>query len=102
MEDEEDVSLHLPHDALSQASQSHDFATLCRAERRVDRAQQRGADHTGTLERLADDTRGQCLEVNRDVGELRHGPGMLSTETPGAPPPHDRTARSPAHLAPSP
>src|SRR5882672_12520123 len=72
MEDEEDVSFHLPYDALPQASQPHDLATFCRAQWRVDGAQQRRADDAGALERLADDARRQCLEVNRDVGQLRH------------------------------
>ena len=72
MEDEEDVALHLPHDALSQPSQSHDPTAFRRTQRRVDGAQQGWADDAGALERLANDARLQRFEVDRDVGKFRH------------------------------
>src|SRR2546425_11491523 len=101
MEDEEELALHLPHDAFPNAPQGHDLATLRRGERRVDRAQQRGADDAGALERLPDDPGGQRLEGDRDVGELGPGPPVLSTEKPGAPPPPPPTPRPLALPEPS-
>src|SRR3989475_12933970 len=98
MEDEEELALHLPHDAFPNAPQGHDLATLRRGERRGDRAQQRGADDAGALARLPDDPGGQRLEGDRDVGELGDGPRMLSTGRPAAPPPPPPTAPSPALL----
>ena len=72
VEDEEDLPLHLPHDALPQAPQPHDPAALGGRECRIDGAQQRRADDTRALEGLAHDTGRQRLEVNRDVGEFGH------------------------------
>src|SRR5258706_8466498 len=59
------ISLHLPHDALSQTPQSHHAAAFRRAQRRVNGAQQRRADDAGALERLADDARRQRSEERR-------------------------------------
>src|SRR5919109_1717988 len=93
MEDEKELSFHLPHDALPDAAQVDHAASFGGRERRIDRAQQRRAGDARALERLAHDAGGQRLEINRDVGKLRHSE-MLSTGTPAAPPRPVQRARS--------
>src|SRR5690242_3793782 len=72
MEDEEERSFHLPYDALPNAAQGHDLAPFHGRERGVDGAQQRRTDDARPLEWLPHDAWGQRLEIDRDVGKLRH------------------------------
>src|SRR6185503_1493333 len=78
MENEKQLAFHLPHDPFSNAPQADHRAALGRGERRIDGAEQRGTHHARARERLPHDPWSQRLEINRDVGKLRH-PQSLNT-----------------------
>ncbi len=62
------------HDALADAPQAADRAPEGGIERRIVRPQHEGVGELHAREGLAHDAFLEGLEVDRDVGELRHSP----------------------------
>ena len=72
MQDEPEVALEPERDALAEAAAPAHAPAVYRGDRRVDRAQEEGADQTRALERLILDAPLQRLDVERNVGQLGH------------------------------
>src|SRR5205807_5146772 len=70
------IVVEAPDDALAQAQEVVDAAALEGLQRRVEGAQEEGADDLDFLEDLAPDTRAEAFEVDGDVGEFGHGFGF--------------------------
>ena len=73
VQDEPEVAVQAERDALAEAAQAADVPAVRRGERRVHGAQEERAGQTHALERPIQDAPFQRLEVERDVGQLRHG-----------------------------
>ena len=72
VDDEEELPVERDHDAFSEAAQARHPPADRGVERRIDRAEQERARQAHPLEPGPDDSRLQRLDVNDDVGELRH------------------------------
>ena len=72
MQDEPEVVVQAERDALAEAAQAADVTAVRCGERRVHGAQEERAGQTHALERPIQDAPFQRLEVERDVGQLRH------------------------------
>jgi hypothetical protein len=73
VQDEPEVLVQAERDALAEAAQAADVPAQGGGERRVHGAQQERAGQAHALERPILDTSLQRLDVQRDVGQLRHG-----------------------------
>ena len=72
MDDEEEVVLEAEDDALAEPAERDDRATDDGGDRWIDGAQEERAREAHRLERLAENARREALEVQLDVGVLRH------------------------------
>jgi hypothetical protein len=72
MDDQKKLVLQLDDDSLSQSVElDHPFALYSR-ERRIDRAEKKGASNGDLIERLTENARAELGEIERDVGKLGH------------------------------
>jgi hypothetical protein len=72
MDDEKKLVLELDDDALAQSMELDDPFALYGRERRVDRAEKKGASNGDLIERLTENAGAELGEVERDVGKLGH------------------------------
>jgi len=77
---QEQIALEADHDALAEAREPDDTAAGRRRDRRIDRAKQERAREPHALEGRAHDPRLERLDVDGDVGQLRH-PRLGESET---------------------
>jgi hypothetical protein len=75
VEDQKEIALQAPHDALAQASQVDDPPPHRRRDRWVDGAHQKRAGEANDLQRLTRDARPQGLDVEHYVRKLWHAKG---------------------------
>ena len=76
MNDDEEVRIQLPDNAFAKTAEPAHGAVDRAVERRIDRTHQERACQADTLERLPDDPGAQCVQVELDVGKLRHTNGV--------------------------
>jgi len=73
MQHEVKIGIEVQHDALSDASRGLDAPAVDFAQRRIERANEKGARHAHLRELAADDATAQVEQVHFDVGQLGHG-----------------------------
>src|SRR5215831_18029323 len=73
VDDQEQIIVELDHDALAKPTQRLDGASMRGGDGRLERADHEGAGQPHALERGAADARVERLDVDGDVGQLRHG-----------------------------
>ena len=78
MEHEEDIALQLEDDSLTKASQHDDRPPANRIERRVDGSQEKGRRQAHVLNRVTDDARAKCVEIELDIREFGHALDSLA------------------------
>ena len=75
VDDQEEIALEGDDETLAQAVQSGHPAAMGGRERRIERAQDEWAGQSHPLERGAADAQVERLEVDGNVGQLRHAQG---------------------------
>ena len=76
--DQEEVVIHLPDDALAETLEPAHAPALNRVDRRIDRTDEERARDANTLQPLPDDAGAERVEVELDVRQFRHFEGLRS------------------------
>ena len=74
MQDEKELALQLEDDPLAQTIQRGNGFSLRRRQRRINRAQEKRRGQPDAFDSMADDARGERMQVEQDVGKLWHVP----------------------------
>ena len=77
MKDQEQLALGFHDHALAEPVKICDRSTFDGRERRIDRAQEKGTSQSHAGHALADDPRSKRVQVQEDVGELRHNDNRI-------------------------
>jgi hypothetical protein len=72
VQDQEQLVAEIEHEALSQPAQVHDSPSFERRHRRLDRTNDERVAQAHALDRLVHDARAQGIQVQLDIGQLRH------------------------------
>ena len=72
MKDEEQLIFSFQHDAFAESMEGGDKPAFDRGERRIDGPQEERADKSCARHAAADDPRLQRVQVQENVGQLRH------------------------------
>jgi hypothetical protein len=75
MDDDEQLVVQLENDAFAESLHGDDALADQVGEWRLDRAEEERRLETHLVERLSDDAASKRLDINGDVGELRHRGG---------------------------
>ena len=83
MDDDEQVLVEGPDDALAEAAQAENAPAFDADDGRRHRSEQEGADHPHPLERLPDDPGTKRVKVELDIGKLGHSDSIIGLWAPG-------------------
>ena len=72
MQDEKEVALQLEDDPLAQTIQRDNCFSVRSRQWRIDRAQEKRRGQPDAFDSMPDDARGKRVQVEQDVGKLRH------------------------------
>ena len=72
VDDEKQLLVKRPHDALADAAKADDGAAEGLVERRIDGANEKWTGQADAVEAMPDDARPECVEVELDVWKFRH------------------------------
>ena len=72
VQDEEQLAFQLEDDPLTEPMQRDDSLPLERRQRRIDGTQEERGGEPDPLHPMPDDTRSEGVQIQEDVGKLRH------------------------------
>ena len=79
VEDEEQIAFEREDDPLAEATEGRDSLSLARLDGGIERPEEKRAGHPDLFQPLPRDSRVKRLDVDDDIGQLRHAPLILAT-----------------------